>query len=333
MALDPDMPYSRKEMYLAKAAGEDVTLPECPWSREEYYLAKIAEGGGGGGYVLPIATASELGGVKVGSNLAIDSGTGVLSGNYSAFTGTNGVDAGTTGLVPAPTAADAGKFLKADGTWDTAGGGGPTVVQLLGNSQTDVMSQDAVTKALFNDYNYPTQVQIAYGAASTGSHTIGIGRFATASGSYSVAIGGASSSSTGNKAIANGDFCVAAGSGAHAGNTGSIAVGYHANSAHFGSIAIGPYSGTTRAGEVHVGTTQNNYGYEGSSPYRVIGGVHDGQGLHDAATVAQGNTLSDSAPTTSTVGVLGQLYTDTTNMHTYQCTAISGDTYTWTQRW
>jgi len=49
--------------------------------------------------------------------------------------------------------------------------------------------------------------------------------------------------------------------------------------------------------------------------------------------VPQTNTLSTSAPTTSTVGVLGQLYTDTTNMHTYQCTAISGSTYTWTQRW
>lgn len=42
---------------------------------------------------------------------------------------------------------------------------------------------------------------------------------------------------------------------------------------------------------------------------------------------------ASGAPTTSTVGVLGQLYTDTTNMHTYQCTAISGGTYTWTQRW
>lgn len=39
------------------------------------------------------------------------------------------------------------------------------------------------------------------------------------------------------------------------------------------------------------------------------------------------------APTTATEGVLGQLWTDTTNMHTYQCTAISGSTYTWTQRW
>ena len=58
----------------------------------------------------------------------------------------------------------------------------------------------------------------------------------------------------------------------------------------------------------------------------------------NAATVAQGNTLAASAPTTTTAGVLGQLYTDTTAMHTYQCTAIDttdpdNPSYTWTQRW
>lgn len=37
-------------------------------------------------YTLPQASASTLGGVKVGDNLAIDSSTGVLSGNYSAAT-------------------------------------------------------------------------------------------------------------------------------------------------------------------------------------------------------------------------------------------------------
>ena len=39
---------------------------------------------GANAYVLPQASASTLGGVKVGDNLAIDSSTGVLSGNYSA---------------------------------------------------------------------------------------------------------------------------------------------------------------------------------------------------------------------------------------------------------
>lgn len=43
--------------------------------------------------------------------------------NITNFTGTDGTNAGTQGLVPAPAAADADKFLKSDGTWDTAGGG------------------------------------------------------------------------------------------------------------------------------------------------------------------------------------------------------------------
>ena len=41
---------------------------------------------GANNYTLPTATASALGGIKVGANLAIDSSTGVLSGDYSAAT-------------------------------------------------------------------------------------------------------------------------------------------------------------------------------------------------------------------------------------------------------
>ena len=65
----------------------------------------------------------------IGANLTLDSETGELDATdttYSPFTGTDGVVAGTSGLVPAPATTDAGKFLKADGTWDTAGGGGGT---------------------------------------------------------------------------------------------------------------------------------------------------------------------------------------------------------------
>lgn len=73
-------PKSRKEEYLATAAGATgIELP-TPASREEIYLNAIAEGGGGGGggYVLPTASANTLGGVKVGENLSIDA-NGVLS--------------------------------------------------------------------------------------------------------------------------------------------------------------------------------------------------------------------------------------------------------------
>lgn len=74
-----------------------------------------------------------------GSNVQI-SPQNVISATdttYPDFTGTDGTTAGAAGLVPAPATTDAGKFLKADGTWDTAGGGG-------------------VTELTTADYNYPT---------------------------------------------------------------------------------------------------------------------------------------------------------------------------------
>lgn len=50
---------------------------------------------------------------------------------YLDFVGTSGTSAGSAGLVPAPATTDAGKFLKADGTWATAGGGGGDVIKTL----------------------------------------------------------------------------------------------------------------------------------------------------------------------------------------------------------
>ena len=62
--------------------------------------------------------------LTAGSNITISDNTiSATDTTYSAFTGTDGTAAGTAGLVPAPATTDAGKFLKADGTWDTAGGG------------------------------------------------------------------------------------------------------------------------------------------------------------------------------------------------------------------
>lgn len=43
---------------------------------------------------------------------------------YQVFSGATSSVAGTAGLVPAPTTADASKYLKGDGTWGEVGGGG-----------------------------------------------------------------------------------------------------------------------------------------------------------------------------------------------------------------
>ena len=298
--------------------------------------------------------------------------------SYSNFVGTDGVTDGTAGLVPAPATTDAGKFLKADGTWDTAGGGSSvTVVQTTGTSTTDVMSQNATTSMIFGDPGTNNKIVIGTGASvSSQSYNMAIGINASGNGTQSTAIGhtakarpngtalgynaqaGTTNSQTnttaiGQSAYGGGDHCTAVGDKTNTINSYSTAIGASARArsersvaigasaevdnspAMAYSVALGANSKATRAGEVNVGTGTPGISTVGfnSSAYRVIGGVYDGQDLHDAATVAQGNTLATAAPDTSTVGVLGQLWTDTTNMHTYQCTAISGSTYTWTQRW
>ena len=333
--------------------------------------------------------------LTAGSNVTISDNTiSATDTTYSNFTGTDGTAAGAAGLVPAPATTDAGKFLKADGTWDTAGGGGDTVYSNKTTSSSNTggavyignlnSSQEEQPDPTTTDYHYkyfwalPSDnsavpvndsvnilgdidqyatlaVSIGSESKAWGSNSVALGRQAKA-GSNSVAIGsGANAGKTAinisnmisigqnSQAAVDKAVCIGGGGSSYGvintNSKGSVSLGYHAtvgnnSNGYKNSVALGAYSGVTRQGEVNVGLvdSETTGGYDNTA-YRVIGGVHDGVDAHDAATVAQGNTLATSAPTTSTVGVLGQLYTDTTNMHTYQCTAISGDTYTWTQRW
>ena len=52
----------------------------------------------------------------------LDSSGKVPTGRYIAMAGADGVNAGSTGSVPAPSATDNTKFLRGDGTWAEAGG-------------------------------------------------------------------------------------------------------------------------------------------------------------------------------------------------------------------
>ena len=70
-------PASRKEQYLAKAAGmSGITLP-TPASREELYLNAIALNGGGGGgggdYTFETFTFTLADGTTVAKSLAVES--------------------------------------------------------------------------------------------------------------------------------------------------------------------------------------------------------------------------------------------------------------------
>ena len=68
---------------------------------------------------IPVASASAIGGIKVGENLSIDA-NGVLSADAQSvdvMTGAGQNEDGASGLVPAPEAGDQGKYLRGDGTW------------------------------------------------------------------------------------------------------------------------------------------------------------------------------------------------------------------------
>lgn len=91
-------PKSRKESYLAKAAGMDVTIPEKPESRIEQYLDAIAESGGGGGTSdyqdltnKPQVNSVSLSGNKTSSDLGLQdtlvSGTNIKTINGASVLG------------------------------------------------------------------------------------------------------------------------------------------------------------------------------------------------------------------------------------------------------
>lgn len=224
-------------------------------------------------------------GTSVGTftaNSSTDTTIAVTDTTYSDFTGTDGSSVGVAGLVPAPATTDAGKFLKADGTWDTAGGGGgPTVVQTTGTSTTDVMSQNAVTSMVYADLTAKTRVQIGDNATAYANNEVVIGSGATSNSINAVALGPLAnvgsnySTAIGSSAIVNGS------------SNYSVALGYGATvealKSH--SVAIGSYSKVTEKGQVDFSTllTSNTYGYNGSQ-YRLLTGLYDPQSAHDAAT-------------------------------------------------
>lgn len=304
------------------------------------------------------------------ANDADDTTIEVSDTTYSAFTGTDGTATGVAGLVPAPATTDAGKFLKADGTWDTAGGGsGPTVVQTTGTSTTDVMSQNAATSMVFADPATATKVSI--GNANAGTSAVSIGQSAYGAGEYSVALGyqantynGARAVAIGQSARARASNAIAIGYNANSGQNGgassvavgsntqtgveAVSIGENAGSGEANTVAVGRNSEARGRGSVAIGdgsvmpsgyvrgtvsfyTNAIGYGYNGSSNYRLLTGLYDAQGDHDAVTLGQLNgrvTQNAGAPTTSTVGTVGQLIEDTTNGKLYICTDATNP-YVW----
>lgn len=192
--------------------------------------------------------------------------------------------------------------------------GSVTTVQTLGQSVTDIMSQKAVTDAIYvPGYDpvtsqYDSRIQIG-GSGTGGQNSIVIGKSANATngygaaigynskcGSYGVAIGYQAQNSMVNNAVTigynagpaswYGNYSTAV--GPQAGKTigtSAVALGYNSatDSSAVGSVAIGAYSKANSTGEVNFGTSSTTYGYN-STNYRLLTGVHDPVNAQDVAT-------------------------------------------------
>ena len=223
------------------------------------------------------------------ANDADDTTIEVSDTTYSNFTGTDGTTAGAAGLVPAPATTDAGKFLKADGTWDTAGGGGDTVYSTKTTSNGSTggavyignlnSSQQEQSDPTVTDYHFKYFWALPYSNSNEpGDKSINI-LGTNAGANFSIALGQESS------VIAGKDYGIAIGNTTTVKGKGSIAIGKDAyidtNIEH--SLALGRGSTPTRSGEVNIGAGTTGYGYN-STNYRLLGGVHDPIAAHDAAT-------------------------------------------------
>ncbi len=209
--------------------------------------------------------------LTAGAHISIGSNN-EISATYTHFTGTDGQTDGVAGLVPAPATTDAGKFLKADGTWDTAGGSSVNVVQTTGTSQTDVMSQKAVTNIIFPDGNESDHKNVLVGSlsstpASFGDYNIRIGsNINSLSGSQEQVIIGhsAGNGQSANECVILGHSaygqseCIAIGHSATAqGGGNTIAIGHSAQAFTTDTIAIGSKIRVANSGSVVIG---NGYG-------------------------------------------------------------------------
>lgn len=258
-------------------------------------------------------------------NISAENVISATDTTYSDFTGTDGAAAGSAGLVPAPATTDAGKFLKADGTWDTAGST-YTAGDGINISAQDVISATNTGKMITltsANYNYP-----ADNPSSVALWLLDPGLYTWAQGF------GANVRATRNHALNNRSSALVKLDGATAGVYDITVFGSSNSTGSGGNQAIWSY-------RVYISD-----GWAVGTPHSLSYDINDtltSTSDYESLSANQGKVLKDlvdsiairgaGAPTTSTVGTVGQLYEDGTNGVLYQLKSIditvTPNTYTW----
>lgn len=187
-------------------------------------------------------------------------------------------------------------------TWDALGG---EISVIQGVSQEDF---DALV-------NNKTLIKSSNGNFKAGLSAVGfgisIGKEASSKGDYqSIAIGDTSE--------CDGLAGTSVGAKANAGSTYSVAIGYQARvaSIYAGGIQLG--RGTN--------TIADSLQIQDDNIYKTDTHTLTVQNAEINGTPAYGVLSGTSAPTTTTVGAVGQFYLDTTNKQLYQCMSINQTT-------
>lgn len=254
--------------------------------------------------------------LTAGTNISINDETDTISCSISNFTGTDGTTAGAAGLVPAPAVADAGKFLKADGTWDSAGGGARVLTEAdfnypTGNNPTGICMQ-LLDPGIYMVKPVSADIPL-YKGGNGGTSTSNTAATISVGTSTNILIAGNTGENTNKYAIVQGTNGVS-----------QSMFGYYCGRLSTSSNYNAPF---LRVPDLATSLTNNL----SSSPAAA------------SLTYTLNNKIENriktnaGAPTTATEGTKGALLEDTTNGKVYICTAVTPGvdpdptTYTWVE--
>lgn len=204
------------------------------------------------------------------------------------------------------------------------------------NAQAGVAIRDA--KFLRNTASGTSSLTVlGYGAPE--QYSVNIGYFTQATAVNSTAIGtNAKASSAGSTAIGYGSQAAAnyaIGIGPHSSGTGargsySVAIGQNALTEGQNAIALGAYGQATAGYAIQIGRGTNST----ANTFSVGLSMSDNYRLLESNGTIPGERMAlqgEGAPTTATVGSVGQFYVDTTNQVGYMCVSAESSTYVWKQ--
>ena len=255
--------------------------------------------------------------VVAGTNMTSSYSNGVLTLNAgdSIFEGTDGTNAGTKGLVPAPTASDTDKYLKSDGTWATVSGGSGNYVSKTGDTMTGTLTTPNIIVG--NQKNSTT----------LGTKSSIFGRDGAASGNYCI-VEGDGCTAKDDACHAEGRNCIAGAGGnggdyAHAEGCETKATGFCSHSEGYYTTASEYYTHAEGEKTVAAGTHSHAEGY-GTKANR---GFTHVQGIYN---ILDDTGAGNSKGTYAHIVGNGSADNDRKNIHTIKWTGetwFQGDVY------